>query len=226
MTDAHEDKDIIICYPSFVMEMFGSFCLCYFGGLAVIHTKGIAVAFVHGLILFYTIHIGGDISGAHFNPAISLTFALARIENWIKMIFYIGFLVLGSILAGLFLLIKANDTKSGMGYPMPGQNTNLFAVFIFETIATFLLVIGVFTNIQRKNSATVTGLFVGIAVFIDILTIGEDTGASMNPIRALGPSIVDLNPFFYGFWIYLTAPILGSIFGIIYHDYFIDSSSY
>lgn len=64
-------------------------------------------------------------------------------------------------------------------------------------------------------------MFVGITVFIDILTIGEESGASMNPIRALGPSIVDLNPYFDGFWIYLTAPILGSILGAIYHDYFI-----
>lgn len=221
MTDVHEDKDKIICFPSFVMEMFGSFCLCYFGGLAVIHTDGIAVAFVHGLILFFTIHIGGDISGAHFNPAVSITFIVTGMENWIKMLIYIAFQIIGSILAGSLLLIKANTDKTGMGYPRPGPNTNLLAVFIFETIATFLLLVGIFVNIKRKQNATMTGLFVGIAVFIDILTVGEDTGASMNPIRALGPSIIDGDPFFYGFWIYLTAPILGALLGALYHEFVI-----
>lgn len=101
---------------------------------------------------------------------------------------------------------------------MPAPHSNLLLVFIYEAITTFILVLSTIFNVKTNKGATISGLTVGIVVLMSILCIGPITGGSLNPARSFGPSILDENFFFRGFWVYLTAPFVGAVLGGIYYE--------
>lgn len=204
---------------SLIMEVFGTFMLCFFGGLVVLDNGNLTnVALAHALILFIVIHIGGDVSGGYYNPAVTIGFLVSGDNCFRITISYFLAELLGSVIAGLFLLLKVVDAE-GLGYPKPVPGSNLFRIFIYETMATFLLVLSIFYNVKMKKGATMAGLFVGVVVLLSILSIGDVTGGCLNPARSFGPALVDGNFAFYGFWVYLTAPFLGGAIGALYFEY-------
>jgi aquaporin Z len=204
---------------SLIMETFGTFLICFFGGLVTLDNNNIiSVSLVSAIIVFIVIHIGGDISGGYYNPAITFAFFISKYNNYKITLCYLVVQIIGSVLAGIILLVKIPETE-GLGYPKPPLDSNLAKVFIYETSATFVLVLTMFFNIKTKKGSTISGLFSSLIVLMSILSIGPVTGGSLNPARSLGPSIIDGNFLFYGFWIYLTAPFLGGLLGAVYFEY-------
>lgn len=209
---------------SLIMETFGTFLLCFFGGLVVLDNDNlISVAIVHSVILLVIVHIGGDISGGYYNPAVTVGFLISKNNSFKITISYLAVQFLGSILAGLLLLLKVPETE-GLGYPKPPIKSNLFKVFVYETCATFVLVLTIFYNVKTKKGSTIGGLFASVVVLMSILSIGPVTGGSLNPARSFGPSLIDGNFLFRGFWVYLTAPFLGGALGAIYFEYVLKSN--
>lgn len=92
---------------SLIMETFGTFMLCYIGGLAVMLDHNLFnIALAHAIILFVLIHMGGDISGGYFNPAVTIGFVVTK-DNDLKItLSYLIVQILGSLLAGFLLLLK------------------------------------------------------------------------------------------------------------------------
>ncbi|GAB4850492.1 Aquaporin NIP6-1 [Ancistrocladus abbreviatus] len=162
-----------------------------------------------GLAVMIVILSTGHISGAHLNPSITIAFAALKHFPWTQVPIYIGVQVLASLCAA-FVLKGVFHPIMGGGVTIPSGNYG--QAFALEFIITFNLMF-VVTAVATDTRAVgeLAGIAVGATVMLNILIAGPTTGASMNPVRTLGPAIAANN--FRGIWIYLTAPILGALCG-------------
>ncbi|WMV35656.1 hypothetical protein MTR67_029041 [Solanum verrucosum] len=147
------------------------------------------IASVWGLVVMVLIYSVGHVSGAHFNPAVTIAFATSKMFPWIQVPAYILVQVVGSILASGSLRLIFNGKEDQFVGTVPA-GTNLQAL-ILEFIATFYLmfvIAGVATDDRAMKH--LSGVAIGATVSLDILFSGPLTGASMNPARSLGPAIV------------------------------------
>jgi aquaporin NIP len=155
------------------------------------------------------IYAVGHVSGAHFNPGVTLAFALTRHFPWPRVFLYWGAQVVGAILAAVLLRASLGDVAHvGASLPSGSQAQS----FLWEVVLTFLLmfvIMAVATDARAFGEAAAVA--VGGTVALDALFGGPISGASMNPARSLGPALVsgDLQ----ALWIYLTAPLLGAALG-------------
>lgn len=162
-----------------------------------------------GLAVMIVILSTGHISGAHLNPALTIAFAVLRHFPWLQVPAYIAAQVSASICASFALKGVFNPFMSG-GVTVP--SVSIGQAFALEFIITFILLF-VVTAVATDTRAVgeLAGIAVGATVLLNILVAGPSTGASMNPVRTLGPAVAAGN--YKSIWIYLLAPILGGIAG-------------
>jgi aquaporin Z len=220
-----------------ILEFMGTFSLTYVGSWAVIFTdlnaltrNGVALA--HAIILTAFIWIGADISGAHYNPALTLTLVVLGRMEWVESLFYILSQLLGALVAAGFILIQISDEildaikdKSVLGIPTPGSSTYEISGIWGEVFGTFFLCYIFMATCVDPNKNKVQGVgavAVGFMVYIGAMTIGELSGGGFNPARALGPAIV-AGVIGGNQLTHVIGPIIGAILGgIIYSSVFID----
>tara|TARA_R100000935_G_C2822054_1_gene160281 strand:- start:30 stop:677 length:648 start_codon:yes stop_codon:yes gene_type:complete len=201
-----------------IAELIGTFALVFCGTGAIVINEftggtvthpGIAITF--GLIVMGMIYAFGDISGAHINPAVTIAFAYAKKFPWKEVPLYVLAQVVGAILASLLLLYLFPDNEL-LGTTLP--QIAVLKVFIFEVILTFFLMV-VIINVSTgsKEIGVIAGIAIGSVVLLEALFAGPITGASMNPARSLAPALVSGN--LQHLWLYLTAPVVGSILAVI-----------
>ncbi|OIW11965.1 hypothetical protein TanjilG_02172 [Lupinus angustifolius] len=197
-------------------EFIGTFILMFVGTAAAIvnqKTNGsetlIGCAATTGLGVMVIILSTGHISGAHLNPAVTISFAALKHFPWKNVPTYIGAQVLASICAAFALKgIYHPFMNGGVTVPIVGYGQ----AFALEFIITFNLMF-VVTAVATDTRAVgeLAGIAVGATVMLNILIAGPSTGGSMNPVRTLGPAIATNN--YKAIWIYLIAPILGALCG-------------
>jgi MIP family channel proteins len=171
--------------------------------------EGVAAA--NGLIVMALIYTLGHVSGAHFNPGVTLSFAVMRhfpprevLPYWIAQF-------LGGI-AGAALLWFLFDGAANAGATLPSGSE--WQSFVMEVVLTFLLmfvIMAVATDSRAVGQAA--ALAVGVTVGLDVLVGGPISSGSMNPARSLGPGIVSGE--LTSIWIYLVAPPLGALLGAL-----------
>jgi len=205
----------------YVAEAVGTYLLVLVGTGAIIVEEtygilghvGIAIAF--GLVVMTMIYALGEISGAHFNPAVSFAFWLARRSSQRHMLAYATAQCLGALAASLTLELLAPPSAT-MGATLP--TTALWQAWILEVLLTFALmyvIISVATG--AKETGLMAGVAIGAAVTMLALFGGPLTGASMNPARSLGPALVSGR--LEHLWIYLTAPFAGAALAVLLFRY-------
>ncbi len=168
-----------------------------------------AAAWVSGLAVLAMIYALGHISAAHFNPAVSLGFAVAGRFPWRFVPFYWAAQFGGGIAAAALTALLFGRGH-GVHVPAPGPLSRAVEV---ETVLTFLLmlvIIAVATD-KRANGA-VPGLAIGLTVVFDVLIGGPVTGGSMNPARSLGPALFGNSAALSHVWVYFAGPMLGAVF--------------
>ncbi|WVY92324.1 hypothetical protein V8G54_037838 [Vigna mungo] len=169
-----------------------------------------------GLIVMVMIYTVGHISGAHFNPAVTITLAIFRRFSYKQVPLYIFAQLLGSILASGTLALMLDVTpKSFFGTIPVGSNVQSLAA---ETIITFLLmfVISAVTTDDRAVG-DFAGVVVGMTIMLNVFVAGPVSGASMNPARSIGPSL--MIHVYKGLWIYIVGPIIGAIAGALAYNF-------
>ena len=170
----------------------------------------LVLSLVSALWLAAAVYFLGDIS-AHFNPAMTLAFALRRDMGWVMAgaywIVQFAAAVGGSLLARAFFGPAGNLAAT---MPKPGQS---WQAVCFEAILTFGLVLMV---LNLANGPKLNGPFVPLAVGAYILAWGSMggpyDGASMNPARSFGPDLAigDLSTW----WVYLVGPVAGAVIAV------------
>jgi aquaporin NIP len=199
-------------------EVFGTALLVFFGpGSAVISgyqggaitLEGIAAS--NGIIVMALIYSVGHVSGAHFNPAVTIAFSLFRHFHPRDILPYIGAQAMGAILGATLLWALFGDAiDNGVTGPS-GTDAQTFGMEIVLTFALMFVITAVATDARAVGQAA--AIAIGATVFIDVLIGGPISGGSMNPARSIGPAIVagELSDY----WIYLFAPIIGAALGAL-----------
>lgn len=210
-------------------EFLGTFFLCFAGIAAILSATPavgsgagiVGIALAHGLALSIAVNAFGGISGAHFNPAVSLGFFVTGRLPLSSLGPYIGVQLLGATTAAIIcrLMFPAEAVvQAQLGLPLPAVWASASAVIIGEIVMTFLLMTAIFGTAvdQRGQGVKIGGFGVGLTVAFDILAGGAVTGASMNPARSFGPALVVGN--FSWHWVYWLAPIIGACLAAILYD--------
>jgi len=199
-----------------IMELVGTFALCYVGGLSIAGSTGLTgPALAHGLVLGIMIYGGAHLSGAHFNPAVTLALMCIRKCECIEGLLFMAFQLTGGILAGLMLLAYQRGNNKTCLCPELNGFSMWKGVFL-EMIATWFLMMAIMgTAVDSKAPKGVFGVAIGGMLTACIFSIGKCTGGALNPARMIGPSIgagTFLNDTFYKeFWVYLVGPFCGAI---------------
>jgi aquaporin Z len=201
----------------YLAEFIGTFAIVFCGTGAIIINQesggvighaGIAITF--GLIVMAMIYALGSISGAHFNPAVTFSFALAKKFPKREILPFIVSQIAGGLFASTILrfLFEKNEF---LGSTIPAGSE--MQSFILEFILMFFLMF-VIMHVAHgsKEQGLLAGLAIGGVVLLEAMFAGPISGASMNPVRSLAPAIVSGHV--EHLWIYLTAPFLGAITGM------------
>lgn len=197
-------------------EFLGTFALVFFGCGAIANgLPPTSVALAFGLVIAVMIYAFGHISGAHFNPAVSIAFGIGRHLPWSKVAAYASAQILGATIAAIALRATLGpDADLGVTQPA-GSDIQSFA---WEVVLTFFLMVvitAVATDIRAVGQAA--ALAIGGTVALGALVGGPISGASMNPARSIGPAIVSGD--LAHLWIYIAAPILGASLGTLAYRY-------
>jgi len=197
----------------FCAETLGTFGLVFAGTGAIIinQTSGgvithVGIALTFGLIILAMIYTFGDISGAHFNPAVTIGFWVTRRLPGRQVPLYIASQCIGALLASGVLRLLFPENKL-LGATMPAGSE--LQSFILETVLTFFLMLTILSvSTGAKEKGITAGIAVGAVIALEAMFAGPISGASMNPARSLGPALVSLHP--EHLWLYIIAPILGA----------------
>ncbi|AUP77981.1 MIP/aquaporin family protein [Flavivirga eckloniae] len=200
-------------YYSEIIGTFGMiFCGC--GAMTINEiTNGsishVGVAATWGLIVMAMIYAFGEISGAHFNPAVTIAFAFAKKFSWKEVPKYILAQAIGAILA-CFVLWFLFPESQFLGETTPAEGFPPYKAAVLEFLLTFFLMV-VIINVSTgsKEIGTMAAIAVGGVILLEAMFAGPMTKASMNPIRSIAPALFTGN--FQYLWLYITAPILGAI---------------
>lgn len=213
-----------------ITEFLGIFALTYIGSWVIVYKDmneitPAGVAFIHGMTLTVFTWITLDVSGSHFNPAITLAMIITKKIEWSLGMFYIITHFIGGIVGAGFIYIQLTDNmstiiaeKSIIGIPKPGSPHYDVSGFWVEVIGTFFLTytfMGMNIHITKRKNQDWFPMGIGIMYFCCKLTLGELSGGAFNPARGLGPAIMagtiggtQINQVFGGF----IGAILGAVF--------------
>ena len=196
--------------------------LARFAGADVPRYQLVAIAAVtSGTYLIAAIYFLGDMS-AHFDPVVTLAFAIRRDMSWGMVVLY-WIVQFAGAACGSLLIRSLVGSGNHLAATLPPSDMRFQAV-IFEAVITFGLVLLV---LSMANGPKLNGPLIPIAVGFWVLAAsmmgGTFEGASMNPARSFGPALATRH--FADYWIYVVGPVLGALAAVVVTQVFRGSSS-
>ncbi len=198
-------------------ELIGTFMLVFAGaGAVMVDAKtqalghvGVAISF--GLVILAGIYAVGHISGAHFNPAVTLGFVLTRhfppgraLAYWLAQL--LGAVAAAAVLRGSL----GNIAHVGATLPSGSQAQS----FLWELVLTaFLMFVVMAVATDTRAVGEAAAIAIGGTIGLEAMFGGPISGASMNPARSFGPALVSGD--FHALWIYVLAPLAGAAVGAL-----------
>jgi aquaporin Z len=204
----------------YLAEALGTFTLVVVGSFAIVSAgefpaQGaglVSIALGFGLALLAGLYAFGEVSGGHFNPAVSLAMFLDRRLPMDDLIGYWIAQFAGAIGASLVVLIAYDDATVAATTTQASDN---WAAIVVELVmsALFVAVILQSTKSERVRGTALIAIPLTLAaIHVAIIPI---SGSSVNPARSFGPALVGTD--FNDYWIYLIFPTLGAVVGWILH---------
>lgn len=198
-----------------VAEFIGTFALVFLGCAGVVAagnagTGPIMPAFAHGLAIVFAAYALGHWSGAHINPAVTISILIAGGIDVVKAIAYIITQIVAAVVAAAALnFILTGQVASFGAFSFNPESVTVGGAFLTEAILTFFLAIVVLQAAVAGKAGNFAGLAIGLTLAACILAGGAITGASLNPARTLGPAIIAGQ--MGQVWVYVAATITGGI---------------
>lgn len=180
------------------------------------------IALCFGFSVAVIVSFLGDLSGGHINPAVTLSFLIARRLSIIRSIVYIIAQTAGAIAgAGLLKAMTPDRYIGGLGTNVPNSwvTVSLAQGVITEALITFLFVLVIFGVCDPHRKVDTGPLFIGLTIATCHIFAIPYTGAAMNPARAIGPCVIlGAGDHWTYHWIYWVGPILGGLVAALLYE--------
>jgi aquaporin Z len=208
-------------------EALGTFWLVLGGcGTAIYGGDHVAIALAFGLTVLTGAYAFGHISGAHFNPAVTVGLATAKRFDWKDVPGYVVAQVVGATIAGALLLLMANGVDgfdndgnmatNGFGDHSPAGFA-LWSVIIAEILFTAMFLYVILGATSKRATPAVAGVTIGLCLtLIHLVSIPID-GTSVNPARSLGVAWFGGGDGLAQVWVFLIAPLVGAAIAGVTH---------
>ena len=205
-------------WQTYLAEMLGTFVLVFAGTTSIVGALRsglpplLVAPFAFGLALLAGLYAFAEVSGGHFNPAVSIGLFLDRRIDGLTTLGYIVMQFVGATLASLVLLSATSKTAVKLTATVPSSDGTAFVMeLVFSAI--FVLVILQSTKSERfGGSALISIPLTLLAIHFAAIPF---SGASVNPARTFGPDLV--GGIWKGVWIYMIAPPLGAVIAWLVH---------
>ncbi len=204
-------------------EFIGTFTLIFIGAGSIMNGKAdlLGVALAHGLAIAIMVSAFAAISGAHFNPAVSLGRLVTRRIDGKTFLSYVVAQLAGASVAALILRYIfgwSTDAGKSLGSAAVAAGLSPTKAMIAEAIGTLLLVAVIFGVAVDKRGTfnAVAGFPIGLMISLDILLMGPLTGATVNPARWFGPALVSGS--WANSWVWIVGPLLGGAVAALSYD--------
>jgi aquaporin Z len=184
----------------YITEFIGTFFLVLTIGMVVIGGKGDFAPIAIGSALMVMIFAGGHISGAHYNPAVTLAVLLRGKISLTEAIGYMVVQISGAVIASVVVMYLLNDKIPEMAVEMTNSTKGLLAEFL-GTFALAYVVLNVATS-KGTTGNSFYGLAIGFTVLTMAFAFGAVSGGAFNPAVAVGISILKLTSW-NSIWVYL-----------------------
>ena len=216
---------------AYLAELVGTFLLVLFVALIVsVYARGgistpefAVIGLLHAFVLMMLISTLGGVSGAHFNPAVTLGLAAARKIRPGEAVVYVGVQVVGAIAGAALAKLALDELPGGPNLGNVSVSSLLAGKTLLgalcELIGTFALVWAIMgAAVNPRANADWAGWVIGATLGFGVLVFAPLTGAGLNPARSLGPAIVE-GEFIGGFGkfvvVYIVGPGLGGLLAAI-----------
>lgn len=240
-----------------IAELVGTFLLVFFGtgaaiitlmisagqepattfniGIGVLGGLGdwLAIGLAFGFAIMASIYALGSISGCHINPAVTIGLWAVKKFPSQDVLPYIIAQLIGASLASLTLVMALGMdavTIGGLGATAPFPGVGYWQAIVVEAIGTFILVLTIMgVAVDCRATPGFAGLAIGLTVAGVITTVGNITGASLNPARTFGPYLGDMLLGGSNLWnyfpIYVVGPIVGAVVAALLYQYLISEDT-
>jgi aquaporin Z len=195
--------------PKLLTELVGAFIFMTVIGLA--RTMGQFAPLAIGLALMAMVYMGGHISGAHYNPAVSFSLFLRRVIDARTMLAYWVTQLIAGVLAFSFSYAITGNTPGIRPGPGVGWPAALAAEIMFTT-ALALVVLNVAATKETAGNSFY-GLAIGMTVAAGAFAVGPISGAVFNPAVGFGAAVVDAfggHSSWSNLWLYVVGPFAGA----------------
>lgn len=194
-----------------------------------------------GIAVTMGILLAGRISGAHLNPAVTVTLAVFRGFPWRKVAPYCLVQIAGAFVGAAivywnyhpaFLKVDPNlEHTAGIFTTFPAFPALLSAGLLDQTIGTALLLLMIFAITDERNQPLAPGLaalFIGLVVVVIGMSFGGMHGYAINPARDLGPRLFTVIAGFHNngltdgekvWWVPILGPMIGGVIGGAVYDF-------
>jgi aquaporin Z len=193
----------------YLTEFLGTFFLVLTIGLSIVSGAPMP-ALAIGSVLMVMVYMGGHVSGAHYNPAVSLALLLRGKLPASEFVPYVIAQVIGSIVA----MFTVNAVMGKTFAPVPGDGITPMAALLIEILFTFALAL-VVLNVaatEKTKGNSYYGLAIGFTVLAGAMAGGRVSGGAFNPAVGIGPTIVHAlvgGGTWSHLWLYLVGPLVG-----------------
>ena len=197
----------------YLTEFIGTFFLVLTIGLTVVPNSPLAPLAI-GTSLMIMVYMGGHISGAHYNPAVSLAAVMRGALPGEKLVPYILSQIGGAIAAAWVVKVILGQTFA----PVPSPDTTTIPALLVEVLFTFALVLVVLNvaTSKRTEGNSYYGLAIGFTITAAALAGGGISGGAFNPAVGTGPTLIHALSGagdWSHLWLYWVGPLTGAVLG-------------
>jgi len=213
---------MVVLFRKALAELIGTFAIVFFGCGAIMigeRFQGVvtpaSIPVVFGLVVAAMIYALGHISGAHFNPAVTLAFAVSR-HFPLKSVLYYWIAQLAGAFLAIGILYITLPVGIGFGATLPA--VSISSALAWEIILSFFLMFVIMAVATDTRAVGImAGAAIGAVVMLDAFVGGAVTGASMNPARSIAPAIIQGN--INSLWVYIAGPMLGTTLAALLYQW-------